>query len=149
MVIMRKRLLQIPNFKKFKWYLRLHLDIGMNKKKCKEHLYFCSTLNIFSALNNYRLFLAKINIVFLSIFFRILHSWSEFCMFEPGGLYTSIIFSGVPFVSILKLLNWLNSLLLNLSYGKIFSPVFAYTKSPPPTPFVVSARSFLISVSST
>ena len=66
MVIMRKRLLQIPNFKKFKWYLRLHLDIGMNKKKCKEHLYFCSTLNIFSALNNYRLFLAKINIVFLS-----------------------------------------------------------------------------------
>ena len=48
MVIMRKRLLQIPNFKKFKWYLRLHLDIGMNKKKCKEHLYFCCTvLSIF------------------------------------------------------------------------------------------------------
>ena len=36
MVIMRKRLLQIPNFKKFKWYLRLHLDIGMNKKNVKS-----------------------------------------------------------------------------------------------------------------
>ena len=89
---------------------------------------------------------SPMTIEFLSSLLNKSHKFSMFRVPEDGGLYTSIIFSGGPFVSTLKPQNWLNSLSLNLSLGKILVPVFTYTNSPPPMPFVVSVRSLRRSV---
>ena len=69
-------------------------------------------------------------------------SWSA-----PGGLYTRIILSWQLVVLIEKAQNWLKSICKNLSVDKICTPSFAYTSSPPPTPFPVSLLSLLSSVS--
>ena len=76
------------------------------------------------------------------------HSSFEFSYPDPGGLYTSTIVIGSPFVITLKQQNWLNLFILNLSHTKILSPDFVYTNNPPPTPFVVSSLSLRRSVSS-
>ena len=54
------------------------------------------------------------------------HSSFEFSYPDPGGLYTSTIVIGSPFVITLKQQNWLNLFILNLSHTKILSPDFVY-----------------------